>query len=128
MLIDLPIIPITISFTVSLSNEYEYNIFTASDFRGNPIYQWKLTQEAEAARIRLSNARKTHVSVPEIGLDTPLSRSQVERLFEPLLKRILEVRSSNLIATLRCSWAWPPHHSIFCFSPAFAAGSYYGFY
>ncbi len=62
--------------------------------------------------------------VPEIGLDTSLSRSQVDRLFEPLLKRLLEVRSTLLP---HCTIGFGLLITLFFYS-AFEAGSYNGFY
>ncbi len=63
--------------------------------------------------------------VPEIGLDTMLSRSEIEGLFESLLKRLVEVSSTLLSHCTR--------HKLGLLTTAFhctafEAGSCYGFY
>ncbi len=63
--------------------------------------------------------------VPEIGLDTTLSRSQIEGLFASLLKRLLEVRSTLLSHCTRHELGLLT--TVFHYT-AFEAGSCYGFY
>ena len=75
---------------------------------GDPIGRQRLLEAAEAAKIRLDDEEETRVQVPfltagadamPLGLDTTLSRAQLDRLTRELVERCAAVAGSVLRAS-----------------------------